>query len=83
MTELVPKSPKSPKICNHGLSRYIAILQTHSKPLMGRIADALRRDLEAMRARHAESDRRIAELITSTHELIAETEKMLAEDRPQ
>tara|TARA_Y100000289_G_scaffold65965_1_gene80861 strand:- start:3372 stop:3524 length:153 start_codon:yes stop_codon:yes gene_type:complete len=50
---------------------------------MGRLADALRRDLEAMRARHAESDRRIAELITSTHELIAETEKMLAEDRPQ
>ena len=50
---------------------------------MGRLADALKRDLEAMRARHAESDRRLDELITSTHELIAETEKMLAEDRPQ
>ena len=50
---------------------------------MGRLSDALKRDLEAMRVRHAESDRRIAELIKSTHELIAETEKMLAEERPQ
>ena len=50
---------------------------------MGRIADAFKRDLDAMRARHAESDRRLAELITSTQKLIAETDKMLAEDRPQ
>ena len=50
---------------------------------MGVIADALRRDLEAMRARHAESDRRLQELLTSTRELIEETEKMLAEDRPE
>ena len=70
-------------ICNDGASRYIAILQTHSPPHMGRIADALRRDLDAMSARHAETDREVAKLITSTHELIAETEKMLAEDRPQ
>ena len=50
---------------------------------MGRLSDALKRDLQAMRARHTESDRALAELIKSTHELIATTEKMLAEDRPQ
>jgi hypothetical protein len=50
---------------------------------MGVIADAFRRDLDALKARHAEHDRRLAELLKSTRELIEKTEKMLAEDRPQ
>jgi hypothetical protein len=50
---------------------------------MGAIADAFRRDLDALKARHAEHDRRLAELLTSTRELIEKTEKMLAEDRPE
>lgn len=50
---------------------------------MGRIADALKRDLDAMRTRHAETDREIANLIIHAQELIAESEAYLAEDHPQ
>ena len=50
---------------------------------MGRIADPLRRDLDAMRARHAETDREVADLIIHARELIAESEAYLAEDHPQ
>ena len=70
-------------ICNDGVSRYIAILLTHSPPHMGRIADALRRDLDSMRARHDETDKKVAALIIHARELIAESEAYLAEDHPQ
>ena len=59
-------------------SRYPLHLET-----MGTIADTLGRRLAAMQARHAESDRRLAELITDTRRLIETTEAMLAEDRPE
>lgn len=50
---------------------------------MGIIADAFRRDLAAMQARHARREEELAELLTSTRELIKKTEEMLAEDRPE
>ncbi len=50
---------------------------------MGSIADAFRRDLAAMQARHDREGKKLAELITSTRELIKKTEEMLAEDRPE
>lgn len=50
---------------------------------MGVIADAFRRDLDALKARHEQRGRELAELLTSTRELIEKTEKILAEDRPE
>ena len=50
---------------------------------MGVISDAFKRDLDALKARHAQRDRELAELLTSTRDLIEKTEKMLAEDRPE
>lgn len=47
---------------------------------MGIIADALRRDLDALRARHEQRGRELEQLLTSTRQLIEKTEKMLAED---
>ena len=66
--------------------RNSARLQTPSKPpQMKTTAAALRSELEAMQARHAAQDARFdwPQFLTSVHELIAETEQMLAEDRPQ
>ena len=48
-------------------------------PPMGSIADRL----AALIAEMEESDRRLAELVTDTRQLIARTEAMLAEDRPE
>ena len=50
---------------------------------MGLISEALRAEVAAMRQRHEETDRRVLKLIAEARELIAETEKMLAEERPQ
>jgi|TARA_Y100000015_G_scaffold36337_1_gene37523 hypothetical protein len=46
---------------------------------MGSIADRL----AALIAEMEESDRRLAELVTDTRQLIARTEAMLAEERPE
>lgn len=46
---------------------------------MGTIADRL----AALIAEMEESDRRLAELVTDTRQLIARTEAMLAEERPE
>ena len=62
----------------HVRARYPLHLDT-----MGLIAAALRRELEEMQQRHAETDRRVAQLIDDTRRLIADTDAMLAEDRPQ
>ena len=48
-------------------------------PPMGTIADRL----AALIAEMEESDRRLAELVTDTRQLIARTDAMLAEERPE
>ena len=50
---------------------------------MGLIADTLGARLAALIAESEESDRRLAELLTDTRDLIARTEAMLAEERPE
>lgn len=63
---------------------YIPRTRSRALPLhldtMGIIADALRRDLDALRARHEQRGRELEQLLTSTRQLIEKTEKMLAED---
>ena len=49
---------------------------------MGVIADRLRAQLSEMKARHAETDRLVQRTIAEAQELIAETEALLIEDRP-
>ena len=48
----------------------------------GVIADRLRAQLSEMKARHAETDRLVQETIAEARELIAETEALLIEERP-
>ena len=64
-----------------GTGRRFAL--SHLKPQpMGVIADRLRAQLSEMKARHAETDRIVQETIAEAHELIAETESLLIEERP-
>jgi len=56
---------------------------SHLKPQpMGVIADRLRARLSEMKARHAETDQLVQETIAKARELIAETDALLIEDRP-
>tara|TARA_R100001163_G_C4941742_1_gene113253 strand:+ start:157 stop:390 length:234 start_codon:yes stop_codon:yes gene_type:complete len=48
---------------------------------MGLIADALNRDYDAMRARHAQRGLELAELYKSAHDLIKESKKLPDENR--
>ena len=48
---------------------------------MGLIADSLNRDYDAMRARHAQRDRELAELYKSAHDLIRESKRLIDENR--
>ena len=50
---------------------------------MGTIADALNRDYDAMRARHAQRGLELAELYKTTHELIKESKRLLDESRAE
>ena len=61
----------------HGRSR--ARVTRYLLPPMGSIADRL----AALIAEMEESDRRLAELVTDTRQLIARTDAMLAEERPE
>jgi len=56
---------------------------THSFRSMGVISDRLREQLTEMRARHAVTDRQTVILIQEAYELIAETQAMFLEERPQ
>ena len=62
-----------------GAGRSRAPVTPYPLPLMGSIADRL----AALIAEMEESDRRLAELVTDTRQLIARTEAMLAEERPE
>lgn len=62
-----------------GAGRSRAPVTRYRVPPMGSIADRL----AALLAESEESDRRLAALLESTRDLIARTDAMLAEDRPE
>ena len=49
---------------------------------MGTLAPLSRAELAEMQARHAETDLAFSELLTEARQLIARTDAMLSEERP-
>ena len=74
-------SANQPVSAMMGTGRRFALSHLEPQP-MGVIADRLRAQLSEMKARHAETDRLVKETIAEARELIAETEALLIEDRP-
>ena len=66
-----------------GYGRSRARVTRYLLPPMGLIADTLADRLAALLAEMEESDRRLAALAADARELIARTDAMLAEERPE
>ena len=84
LCRIITSSPVLGDCCNNYMHAYARVLfVTPCSYSMGLISEALRAEVAAMRQRHEETDRRVLQLIADARELIAETENMLAEERPE